>query len=171
MTLLVDILLIINIIVAGYLGWRAGFTRSSFSVLAGFLAIYFANKYPYQDGVNAYIIFFIATLVIFILGAFVLRLVYFFYMNIVDKVGGMVLNIAVWLIISINVLVPTLTYGTAVLEGSTYSLYRVISEQMHLRIPVFKDYVPSALGKVAVEKQNILDKVGGYGEKIKARVS
>jgi uncharacterized membrane protein required for colicin V production len=171
MTLLIDILLAVNIILAGYLGWRAGLTRSSFAVFAGFISIYAANKYPYQEGVNSYLIFFISALIIFIAGAFILRLVHFFYMNIIDKVGGLFLNIAVWLIISINVLVPTLTYGTAVLEASKYSLYRVISEQMHLRIPVFKDYIPSAFGRAAIEKQNIINKVGGYSEKIKARIS
>ncbi|MDR0486570.1 MAG: hypothetical protein LBH29_07625 [Elusimicrobiota bacterium] len=170
MTLLVDILLVVNIIIACYLGWQAGFTRSFFAVFTGFVSMYAAGKYPYQEGLNFYLIFFISVIVCFILGALALRLVRFFYMNVIDKAGGALLNAAVWLIISINVLVPTLTYGTAVLEGSTYSVYRVLSEQMHLRIPIFKNYVPSVLGKMAVEKQNILNKVGEYNEKIKIRI-
>jgi hypothetical protein len=170
MTLLIDILLAVNIILASYLGWKAGFTRSSFAVFTVFMSIYIATKYPYQEGINFYLIFSITAIISFMIGAFALRLVRFFYMNTLDKVGGMILNIFVWLIISVNVLVPTLTYRTAVLEGSKYSLYAIISDQLHLRMPMFKNYVPSMIGKMAVEKQNILDKVGEYNEKIKTRI-
>lgn len=153
MTLLIDIFLIVSILVIAYLGWSAGLTRSFFAVLAGFLAIFAADKYPYQEGLNYYLIFVITALFIMMLGGFVLRLVHFFYMNTVDRAGGAVLSVLVWLVVSVNVIVPTLTHGTHALDGTTRTVYKTISKSMQKSIPLFKDYVPPSLEKKVLERQ------------------
>jgi len=153
MTLLIDVFLIASIALMAYLGWSAGLTRSFFAILAGFLSIFAASKYPYQEGINFYLVFIITLLVVMMAGGFVLRLVNFFFMNIADKTGGAALSVIVWLIVAVNVVIPTLTYGTHALDGSTQTVYKTISKSMQANIPLFKDYIPASLEKKALEKQ------------------
>ncbi|MCL2484952.1 MAG: CvpA family protein [Endomicrobia bacterium] len=156
MILLIDIFLIVSIFLIAYLGWSAGLTRSFFAVLTGFLAILAASKYPYQEGINFYLIFVITALAVMLVGGFILRLVNFFYMNIIDKAGGAILSAAVWIIVAVNVLVPTLTHGTHALdEPAQNSVYKTISNKMQSHISVFKDYVPPVLERKAMERQRI----------------
>ena len=158
MPLLIDVFLIVSILLIAYLGWSAGFTRSFFAVLTGFLSILAANKYPYQEGINFYLIFVITALAIMFAGGFILRLVNFFYMNTVDKAGGAVLSALVWIVVSVNVVVPTLTHGTHALDGSAQkTIYKTISNKMHSHISIFKDYVPPALERKVLERQRIND--------------
>ena len=156
MTLLIDILLIASTVLIACLGWSAGITRSFFAVLAGFVSIFAANKYPYQEGINFYLIFIITALFIMMAGGFMLRVVKFFFMNPVDKAGGAILSVFVWLIVSINVLIPTLTHGTHALEGTARNtVYKTISNTMQSNIPLFRDYVPPSLErKVLARQQN-----------------
>ena len=128
-------------------------TRSFFAVFAGFISIFAASKYPYHDGINVYLVFVITALFVMMIGGFTLRVVRFFYMNTVDKAGGAVLSVLVWIIVSINVVVPTLTHGTHALDGSTHTLYKTISKAIQTNIPVFKDYVPASLENRALERQ------------------
>ena len=153
MNLLIDIFLVASIAGIAYLGWKAGLTRSFFAVLSGFLAIFAANKYPYHDGINTYLVFIITALFVIMVGAFILRIIHFFYMNIVDKTGGAVLSVLVWLIVCVNVVVPTLTHGTHALDGSTHTLYKTISRSMQTNIPLFRDYVPVQLEQKALESR------------------
>ena len=154
MTLLIDILLIASTVLIACLGWSAGLTRTFFAVLAGFLSIFAASRYPYQEGINYYLIFVITALFVMMIGGFVLRMVKFFFMNPVDKVGGAVLGVFVWLIVCINVVIPTLTHGTNALEGPKQNtVYKTISKTMHSNIPLFRDYVPPLLEKRVLARQ------------------
>jgi cytochrome b subunit of formate dehydrogenase len=164
MAILIDIFLIASIFIIGYLGWSAGLTRSFFAVFAGFLSIFAASKYPYQEGINFWLIFVITVLAVMLVSGFVLRLVNFFYMNIADKTGGAVLSALVWIVVAVNVLVPTLTHGTHALDGSARNtVYKTISNKMHKHISIFKDYVPPALERKALERQREAEdkKIGG----------
>ncbi|MDR1196579.1 MAG: CvpA family protein [Endomicrobium sp.] len=145
MTLLIDIFILVSAALIAWFGWSAGLTRSFFAVLAGFVSIMAAEKYPYQSGINYYLIFAICALVFYMAGAFILRAVRFFYMNLIDKAGGAVLSVLVWFVVCINVVVPTLTYGTNALDGSARSFYKTVSASMRKNIPFLKDYVPASL--------------------------
>jgi hypothetical protein len=158
MTLLIDIFLMASIALIAYFGWNAGLTRSFFAVLAGFVSIMAAEKYPYQAGINYWLIFVISIFIIFIIGAFVLRVVRFFYMNLIDKAGGALLSVLVWFIVCVNVIVPTLTFGTHALDGSARSIYKTISAYTHKNIPVFRAYVPPALERKVVARQSVENK-------------
>ncbi|MDR2426551.1 MAG: CvpA family protein [Endomicrobium sp.] len=154
MTLLIDIFILVSIALIAWFGWSAGLTRSFFAVLAGFVSIMAAEKYPYQFGINYYLIFAICALVSYMAGAFVLRIVRFFYMNLIDKAGGAVLSVLVWFIVCINIVVPSLTYGTHALDGTARSFYKTISASMHKNIPIFKGYVPVLLENKVIARQS-----------------
>ena len=93
MTLLIDIFILASILLTAWFGWSAGLTRSFFALLAGFVSVMAAEKYPYQSGINYYLVFAICSLVFYMTGAFALRIVKFFYMNLIDKAGGAVLSV------------------------------------------------------------------------------
>jgi uncharacterized membrane protein required for colicin V production len=151
--LVIDIFLVVSVILIAWLGWSAGLTRTFFAVLAGFVAVFVASKYPYQEGLNFYVIFVIATLFIIMLSRFILRMISFFYLNVLDRIGGAVLGVCVWLIVAINVVIPTMTHGTHILNGSTHTIYATISHTMQSKFPIFKDYVPSSLERKVSEHQ------------------
>jgi uncharacterized membrane protein required for colicin V production len=104
--LVIDIFLALSIVLAVWLGYSVGFTRTFFAVLAGFLAIFAASKYPHQEGLNFYLVFAITALLVIMSGGFTLRLISFFYLNILDRIGGAVLSACVWLIVSVNIIIP-----------------------------------------------------------------
>ena len=87
-------------------------------------------------------------------GAFVLRVVKFFYMNLIDKAGGAVLSVLVWLVVCVNVVVPTLTYGTQALGGSERSFYKTVSASMQKNMPFIKAYVPAVLENRVIARQS-----------------
>jgi uncharacterized membrane protein required for colicin V production len=145
--LVVDIFLTLSIVLAVWLGWSVGFTRTFFAVLAGFLAIFAAYKYPHQEGLNFYLVFAITALLVIMSGGFMLRLISFFYLNILDRVGGAVLSVCVWLIVSVNIIIPTVFCGTYVSYGQSY-VYKTVSRIIQSEVPLFKDYVPQLLGRI-----------------------
>lgn len=154
MTLLIDIFILVSILLIAWFGWSAGLTRSFFAVLAGFVSVMAAEKYPYQSGINYYLVFAICALVFYMAGAFVLRVVKFFYMNLIDKAGGAVLSVLVWFVVCVNVVVPTLTYGTQALGGSERSFYKTISASMQKKMPFIKAYVPAVLENRVIARQS-----------------
>jgi uncharacterized membrane protein required for colicin V production len=160
MTLLIDVFLAVSILLIGWLGWSAGATRSFFAALSGFTAVFAASKYPYQEGINFWLVFFISALAVIIICGFALRLVKFFFMKPFDKAGGAVLSVVVWTIVSVNVIIPTLTHGTEALNGSRGSLYKTLSAAIHKNVPVLKDYVPPYLEKKALRKKSENEKKG-----------
>ena len=144
--MLIDVFFVIGIILVIWLGWSAGLARTFFAVLAGFIAIFASNKYPYQEGMNVYLIFSISAVFIIMVGAFTLRIIKFFYLNIFDRIGGAFLSLCVWLIVLINVIIPSLASRTQFDESNSY-IYSVIAQTMQLKIPIFKDYIPLFLAK------------------------
>jgi uncharacterized membrane protein len=144
-----------SIVIIARIGWCTGFIKTFFTVLAGFLAIFTANKYPYQEGLNFYLIFVIIALFIIMLGNFTLRFISFFYLNILDKAAGMILSICVWLIISVNIIIPavTYTYDEHTLYAQKHTIYKNISNVIQSKIPVFKNYVPRLLEKSDITKK------------------
>jgi uncharacterized membrane protein required for colicin V production len=144
--LLIDIFLISSIILIAWFGWNVGFTRTFFAVFAGFSAVFVATKYPYQEGINFYLIFAVTALFIFMIGAFTLRVINFFYLNILDRIGGAVLSICIWLIVSINIIIPTITQIHA-LDESKHTVHGTISDAMQFKFQGFKDYVPQLFKK------------------------
>jgi uncharacterized membrane protein required for colicin V production len=151
--LIIDIFLVVSVILIACLGWSAGLTRTFFAVLAGFVAVFVASKYPYQEGLNFYVIFVITALFIIMLGRFISRMVSFFYLNILDRIGGAALSVCVWLIVAINVVIPTITHDTHILDGPTHTIYTTVSHTMQSKFPIFKDYVLSSLERKVSEHQ------------------
>jgi uncharacterized membrane protein required for colicin V production len=143
---MIDIFLIISIILIAWFGWNVGFTRTFFAVLAGFLAIFVASKYPYQEGINFYLIFVITALFVVVIGAFTLRLIKFFYLNILDRIGGAILSICIWLIVSINIIIPTIIQKYA-LDESEHTIHYAISNIMQSKFQGFKSLMPQMLKK------------------------
>ncbi|MDR3306488.1 MAG: hypothetical protein LBS61_02270 [Endomicrobium sp.] len=144
--MLIDVFFVVSIILIVWLGWSAGLTRTFFAALAGFIAIFAADKYPYQEGMNAYLIFSIAAVFVVMVGAFTLRVINFFYLNIFDRIGGAFLSACVWIIVFINVIIPSVTNGTR-FDGSNSYVYAAVARTIQSRIPVFKDYIPLFFAK------------------------
>jgi len=139
----IDIFLTINVLLAAWIGWFAGFTRTFFAVLAGFLAVFVAGKYPYQEGLNVYLIFIMTAFFVIILGNFVLRVVNFFYLSFLDRIGGVVLNICVWLVLCVILVIPVATGRDCTSDNST-CIYKAVSSVLS-EVPCLKNYVPLQL--------------------------
>ncbi|MDR3195375.1 MAG: hypothetical protein LBT58_01050 [Endomicrobium sp.] len=139
--MLVDVFFVVTIILIVWLGWSAGLARTFFAALAGFIAIFAADKYPYQEGMNAYLIFSIAAAFVVMVGAFTVRVIDFFYLNIFDRIGGAFLSACVWIIVFINVIIPSVTNGTR-FDGSNSCVSAAVARTIQSKIPVFKDYIP-----------------------------
>ena len=154
MALLIDVFLAVSIFLIAWLGWSAGAVRSSFAALAGFMAIFAASKYPYQEGINFWLVFAISALIVIMLGGLVLRLVRFFFMNPFDKACGAILSVAVWTTVAVALVIPTLTHGTRAFDGSDGFLYRTLSQTIRKNVPVLKDYVPPYLEKKVLRKKS-----------------
>jgi hypothetical protein len=155
--LAIDTFLTLSVVLIVWLGWSVGFTRTFFAVLAGFLAIFTASKYPHQEGLNFYLIFIITALLVIMLGGFTLRLIRFFYLNILDRIGGAALSGCVWLVVSVNIIIPAVFCGTCMSYGRSY-IYKTVSRVMQSKVMIFKDYVPQSLRRVVMEcrKQNLM---------------
>lgn len=124
------------------IGWSVGFTRIFFVILAGFLAIFVVNKYSRLEGLNLCLIFVVTALFIIVMGCFIKRLINFLYMNFLDKISGLVLNICIWLILYINIIIPTLMVNKNYsLDISNGKVYKTVSYFMKSKIPILKDYV------------------------------
>jgi hypothetical protein len=146
--LLVDLLFAITTLLIVWLGWSAGLARTFFATLAGFFAILAAKKYPYQEGMNSYLIFLIASVFVIMIGVFTVRVINFLYLNILDRIGGMLLSVCVWLVVFIYVVIPAIVSWTQIDVRNSY-VYSVIViiNTMHSKTPIFKDYIPPFLEK------------------------
>ena len=98
-------------------------------------------------------VFAMTALFVIIVGGFTLRLISFFYLNILDKLGGAVLSVCIWLIVSVNIIIPTVIYGNHASGGTSHTIYETVSRIMQSKIPVFKDYVPRLLERKIMERQ------------------
>ncbi|MDR1523085.1 MAG: hypothetical protein LBS29_03960 [Endomicrobium sp.] len=149
--MIIDIFLVISLILIAWLGWQVGLVRSCFAVLAGFCSIVAASKYLYQEGLNFYYIFIIVALFIIVIGGIVFRLIRFFYLNILDRLCGLILSVLVWLIVSVNIIIPIIISGTSGLEKQNHGVYTYISTVMKSKFPILEEYVPDFLEKKFIE--------------------
>ncbi|MDR0820800.1 MAG: hypothetical protein LBN19_04760 [Endomicrobium sp.] len=76
-----------------------------------------------------------------------MRLISFFYLNILDRIGGTALSDCVWLVVSVNIIIPAVFCGTYMSYGQSY-IYKTVSRVIQSEVPVFKDYVPQSLEKI-----------------------
>ncbi len=106
--LIVDIILIVSLLLFVHIGFQSGIVRTFFALAAGFFATVIAKHYPYQIGINYYLIFCVSAAGIYITGLFVLKFVDFIFMSIFDKFAGLCAGILVWFIFSANCLIPSL---------------------------------------------------------------
>ncbi|GHT65746.1 hypothetical protein AGMMS49556_06000 [Endomicrobiia bacterium] len=139
--MVIDIFLVISVVLIAWLGWSVGLVRTFFAVLAGFMATFVSVKCSYQESLNVYLVFLVTALFVIMLGALILRIVSFFYLNILDRLGGALLSVCVWLIVSINILIPTIAHRTHKLDKSTSTIYTAVSGTIQPRISIFTDYV------------------------------
>jgi uncharacterized membrane protein required for colicin V production len=139
--LLIDVFFIVGIILVLWLGWSAGFVRAFFAILIGFIAIFAFDKYLCQEGVDSCLIFSILVVFVIMFGAFMLKIINFFYFNTFDRIGGAFLSLCVWLIVFTNVIIPLLASGEQFDESKSY-VYSVIVRVMQSKIPIFKDCIP-----------------------------
>jgi uncharacterized membrane protein required for colicin V production len=151
--MIIDIFLIVSLILIAWLGWQTGFVRSCFAVVAGFCAILAARKYPYQEGFNFYYVFSIVALFVIIVEGIISRTIKFFYLNIFDRLGGVIFSVLIWLIVSVNVVIPIMISRTYGLEEQKHVVYAYVSNIMKSKIFMFEDYMPTFLEKKFIEHE------------------
>lgn len=105
---LTDIILIVLLLFFFYIGFKAGIIRSFFAVIAGFTAIILAENYPYQIGINYYLVFCVSAASVYITGLFALRLADFMFLSVFDKLTGAVFGVLLWFIVSANFVIPSI---------------------------------------------------------------
>ena len=152
--LIVNIIAIFLLILLVYISFQAGIIRTLFAVAAGFFAVILAENYPYQYGINYYLIFFVSAFGIFLVGIFVFKILKFLCLSFFDKIAGAVLGLCLWFIISANFLVPVLTHEIKNTENNVMNSFtNVIRKQ----IPVFDEYIPNfILDKRLKNSQNYI---------------
>jgi hypothetical protein len=128
-----------------WIGWSVGLVRTFFAVCAGFAAIFAADKYPCKEGMNVYLVFSIAALFIILIGAFILRIIKFFYLNIFDRAGGAFLNACVWAVLFVNIIVPSLNSRWMLFNMDNSYVYAAAARTVKSKIHIFKDYIPPFL--------------------------
>jgi uncharacterized membrane protein required for colicin V production len=154
MSFLLDAALIISCIIIFALGFTTGLTRSFFAVAAGFIGIMAASKYPYQSGINYYIIFAAASLLVMLCGVILQRIIKFFYLTILDKTAGAALGVFVWVLVALNVILPSINHASAFVEQSRLSISRVGIKTMHNFLPHFGSYAISGIRREVSKKMN-----------------
>lgn len=134
---LIDVLLIVSFVFFFYIGFKAGIIRSFFAVTAGFVSIILAENYPHQVGINYYLIFCVSAVSIYITGLFVLRFVNFIFLSFFDKLAGACLGILIWIVLSANCIIPSVTNDDKKLETK---IATNISSISHKIFPSFGEY-------------------------------
>ncbi|MDR3112034.1 MAG: CvpA family protein [Elusimicrobiota bacterium] len=151
--MLIDTFLIISTVLVLWLGWSTGLSRTFFAVLTGFAATLAAHKYPDNDGLNFYVVFAITALFIILIGAFTIRVIHFFYLNLLDKLLGAAFSVCVWFLIAINIVTPSLTsVPNSFTKIKDTVVYMNISKIIHSKVPSFKGYVPGFIKERTSEK-------------------
>lgn len=142
LAIVTDIIIILLLLFLLYIGFYAGIIKSFFAVSAGFFAILLAENYPYQIGINYYLVFAATAFIVFLIGLLIFKIVKFLYLSIFDKIAGACLGFFVWFILSANFVIPTLdrTVDKAgKLETKTSSYLSELSSKSFL---AFGQYVP-----------------------------
>ncbi len=153
-TLVINIIVIFALILLICIGFQTGIVRAVFAVAAGFFAVILAENYPYQYGINYYLIFAVSAFAIFLIGVFVFKILKFLCLSFFDKIAGAVLGVCLWFIISANFLVPVITHEVENAENNFMdSCTNVIRKQ----VPFFSEYIPNfILDKRLKNSQNYI---------------
>ena len=143
LSLAIDISIILLLLFLLYIGYYAGIIKSFFAVVSGFFAIILAENYPYQVGINYYFVFVAVALIIFLVGIFIFKIVKFLYLSIFDKLAGACLGFFLWLILSVNVIIPSLDVYANQIQSKIEKTTSIISKLSKITLPIFGKYIPS----------------------------
>lgn len=146
-----DIIILFFLAVLVYIGFSAGVIKSFFAVAAGFVAIMLAENYPNRIGINYYLIFLASAFVVFLAGMLMSKIFKFLYLSLFDKIGGACLGLAIWFILSANVIIPGMGGYAGAGETKITSAITGVSSKV---FPWFGRYVPEAV-KDAHKAKNI----------------
>ena len=143
LSLAIDGSIILLLLFLLYIGYYAGIIKSFFAVVSGFFAIVLAENYPNQVGINYYFVFVAVALIIFLVGIFVFKIVKFLYLSIFDKLAGACLGFFLWLILSVNVIIPSLDVYANQIQSKIEKTTSIISKLSKVTLPIFGKYIPS----------------------------
>lgn len=143
LSLAIDGSIILLLLFLLYIGYYAGIIKSFFAVVSGFFAIILAENYPYQVGINYYFVFVAVALIIFLVGIFIFKIVKFLYLSIFDKLAGACLGFFLWLILSVNVIIPSLDVYANQIQSKIEKTTSIISKLSKVTLPIFGKYIPS----------------------------
>lgn len=136
----IDIIVIVVLLVLLYIGFSTGIIKSFFAVSAGFFSVLLAENYPYQIGINYYLIFIASAIGIFLIGLLVFKIFKFLYLSIFDKTMGACFGIILWFILSANFIIPVLTPSSKPVDTKVSSVISRISLKF---FPSFNKYKPN----------------------------
>ena len=143
LSLAIDGSIILLLLFLLYIGYYAGIIKSFFAVVSGFFAIVLAESYPNQVGINYYFVFVAVALIIFLVGIFIFKIVKFLYLSIFDKLAGACLGFFLWLILSVNVIIPSLDVYANQIQSKIEKTTSIISKLSKVTLPIFGKYIPS----------------------------
>ena len=143
LSLAIDGSIILLLLFLLYIGYYAGIIKSFFAVVSGFFAIVLAESYPNQVGINYYFVFVAVALIIFLVGIFIFKIVKFLYLSIFDKLAGACLGFFLWLILSANVIIPSLDVYANQIQSKIEKTTSIISKLSKVTLPIFGKYIPS----------------------------
>ena len=143
LSLAIDGSIILLLLFLLYIGYYAGIIKSFFAVVSGFFAIILAENYPYQVGINYYFVFVAVAIIIFLVGIFIFKIVKFLYLSIFDKLAGACLGFFLWLILSANVIIPSLDVYANQIQSKIEKTTSIISKLSKVTLPIFGKYIPS----------------------------
>ena len=156
LSLAIDGSIILLLLFLLYIGYYAGIIKSFFAVVSGFFAIILAENYPYQVGINYYFVFVAVALIIFLVGIFIFKIVKFLYLSIFDKLAGACLGFFLWLILSVNVIIPSLDVYANQIQSKIEKTTSIISKLSKVTLPIFGKYIPSFIDNKKIKNiQNI----------------
>ena len=143
LSLAIDGSIILLLLFLLYIGYYAGIIKSFFAVVSGFFAIVLAESYPNQVGINYYFVFVAVAIIIFLVGIFIFKIVKFLYLSIFDKLAGACLGFFLWLILSVNVIIPSLDVYANQIQSKIEKTTSIISKLSKVTLPIFGKYIPS----------------------------
>ena len=84
-----------------------------------------------------------AGIIIFLVGIFIFKIVKFLYLSIFDKLAGACLGFFLWLILSVNVIIPSLDVYANQIQSKIEKTTSIISKLSKVTLPIFGKYIPS----------------------------
>ena len=138
--IIINIIVILTLLFFIYVSFQTGIVRAAFAVTAGFIAVLLAENYPYQYGINYYLIFIVSAFVVFLIGMFVAKILKFLCLSIFDKLAGAILGICLWFVVCAVFLIPVLTHGIEDVNNDFTDIFTNITKK---QLPLFDEYIPN----------------------------